>query len=91
MRAIPTAPGIDEPRDARPLLRTTAEIVVAGRAAAGTVLNIAGRRIAVGPDGGFSLRVPLGHGLADLSIEAVAEDGQRENLRLWFGSVSDRG
>jgi phosphate transport system substrate-binding protein len=69
------------------LISTEAELVVHGHARPGTTLTIAGHALAVGPDGGFSLRIPFSEGLADLAIEC-ANGPDREFVRLWFGQLT---
>jgi len=74
------------------LIRARAEVVISGQAAPGTRLQVGGQAVAVGADGTFSLRVPVGEGMADLAIEASTPSGAAaEHVHLWFGRLTQQG
>ena len=57
-------------------LNVNAELVVYGATEPGSHLTLAGRRLALRPDGSFSVRFALPDGAYELTVKAVSADGQ---------------
>lgn len=58
-------------------LQVGCEVIVYGATEPSARVTIAGKKVALGPDGTFSIRLSLPDGLIDLPIEAVSEDGSQ--------------
>ena len=52
------------------------------------MVHIGSRQLPTGPDGSFSLRIPLPEGLGDLAIKGE-KGAEQEHLHLWFGQLTE--